>query len=125
METLTILALYGFPVGAVSALGVWLLRSVFKDVSLSDTAPDAGKSAHRAEGLSFQLAIAEDLNADPATLNALQEQVAMAQEDAERDRQSEAQRQQLLVTRPVPWLSPVAAFHQIVPRKRPDNLPAN
>lgn len=107
METFTLLAL---PLGA-AALGTWLLRSVFKDVSLKDTPPEGSKSAHRAEGLSFQLSVAEDLGLDPVSLNNLRSQVDLATEDAERDRQMEAERQTEPVA--VPWLVPVAAVHNI------------
>jgi len=122
METLTILALYGLPVGGVVALGTWLTRSVFKDVSLKDNPPLASNSAHRAEGLGFQLSIAEDLGLDPVSLNSLKDQVDAATEDAERDRQLEAERQSAPVT--VPWLVPVAAAHSIT-RERTDDTPAD
>jgi len=92
METLTIIALYGLPVGGVLALGTWLLRSVFTDVSLKDTPAQASNSARRAEGLSFQLSVAEDLGLDPISLNNLKDQVDGAVEDVERDRHLEAER---------------------------------
>lgn len=124
METLTILALSSLPVGGVVVLGAWLLRSVFTDVSLKDNPPEASNSAHRAEGLGFQLSVAEDLGLDPVSLNLLQEQVNDAREDVERDRQSEAQRQPAPV--PVPWLVPVAAVHSVTPaEKEKDEVPAN
>lgn len=120
METLTILALYGLPVGGVAALGAWLLRSVlFTDVSLKNNPPHASKSAHRAEALDFQLSVAEDLGLDPLSLNQLKEQADNAHEDVERDRVSDTQRQPVPVT--IPWLTPVAAAHSIKPGDKQDD----
>jgi len=125
METLSIAALIGVPVAL--ALGViWATRFVFKDVSLQETPHVSQRvttAEQRAANLGLELAIAEDLDADAATLNALQTQVTLAEENAERARQSHVETAEQEVRRPAPFsfpvqaLSPIAAVHSTKPRR--------
>jgi len=132
MDNLSNLAYIVIPALGLLTLGaIWLTKSVFKDVSLKDERSADMVTAiaeERAEGLEFQRAIAEDLEADPVTLNALSDSVARAREDvriaidaaeharqaAERSEEEEARR-----TNPTPgitpWFSPVAAIHSLTP----------
>lgn len=113
METLVQLAPYGVPVVALVVFGlVWLSRSAVKEVSLVD-APKAGdevaRTALAAERLEFQLAIAEDLEAGPDTLNSLQHQCEVARSNADHVR---TRAEQEAATQPVtvPWYAPVTAL---------------
>lgn len=107
------LAVIGLPVTGALALGVFWLRSVFKEISLSDE-PMGNREVTQAErtanALELQLSVAEDLGSiDPATLNALSTQVDEAKTNAEFARQQQEATAPSPVT--VPWLSPVAAVH--------------
>jgi hypothetical protein len=122
METLIGLALLGI---AALGMGIWLFRGVFKEVSLKDTPSNAGKAVQKADALGLQLAIAEDLQVDPVTLNALADQVQLAREDAadERARQAETATQTTPVT--APWFAPAPALHQIATNRTNANPPGN
>lgn len=124
MDNLSNLVYIGIPALGLLALGaICWLRSVFKEVSLSDDFSTDLKTAtaeRRAEGFEFQLSIAEDLGVEPATLNALSDAVLLAhddvqgaKEDAERARQVEARRQTAHMPDAREWFSPVAAVHGI------------
>ncbi|MBX3152018.1 hypothetical protein KF728_17805 [Candidatus Obscuribacterales bacterium] len=131
MDNLSNLAYTVIPALGLLTLGaIWLAKSVFKDVSLNDERSTDNLTAiaeERAEGLELQRAIAEDLEADPATLNALTDSVERAHADvrvardaAERARQiaertEEEGRRTNQSPGTVPWFSPVAAAHIMTP----------
>ncbi len=91
----------GLSLVAAAGVGLWSLRRwVFPELSLNDIPAEGGTPADRAEraveDLQFQLEVAEELAPDPAILNQLSSQVAMATEDAEQLRryaEAEAARQ--------------------------------
>jgi hypothetical protein len=125
METLTNLAYFGIPVVGVLSLGVlWLVRSVFKDVSLNEVHDGdrrTVKAERLAESLDLQLAVAEDLGIDAPTLNHLKDQADLAHEDAERARETQERRQPAPAPAVAPWFSPVAAVHSLPTSKKKNN----
>lgn len=127
MDHLSSLAYFGIPTVVLLTLGAIWLKSIFKDVSLSDersTDRTTARAQERAESLELQLAVAEDLDADPTTLNVLndavqnaQEDVRYAQETAERAREVEARRKIARLPESQQFLNPVAAVHSIGRKK--------
>ncbi len=129
MDNLSNLAYTAIPALGLLTLGaIWLAKSVFKDVSLNDERSTDNLTAiaeERAEGLELQRAIAEDLEVDPATLNALTDSVERAHSDvrtardaAERARQiaertEEEGRSTIQSPGTVPWFRPVPAVHSL------------
>lgn len=115
------LAVIGLPITGALALGAYWLKSVFKEVSLSDNPKENRKvteAEQTANALELQLSVAEDLGGvDPVTLNALRTQVDEAKANAERVRQQQEATAPVPVT--VPWLSPVAAIHSAKSKDKP------
>jgi hypothetical protein len=129
MDNMSNLLFVAIPALGLLALGaIWLMSYVFKEVSLKDEHDEStrvGQAAARAEGLALQCAIAEDLEADPATLNALAQAVTLAREDvevaqnrqiADRTKEPKARLNPGLAPSSTPRFSPVAAIHGFIPK---------
>ncbi len=112
-EALFNLAVIGLPIVGAVVLGAYWLRSVFKEVSLSDQPMGTGevtKAERTVSALELQISVAEELGGvDPATLNSMRDELDAAKSEADRVRQE--QEATVPAPVPVPWLSPVAAIH--------------